>query len=459
MKIKEIYINDFRQFSDFTLNLTYPNGHPKAGAPLEKVCFIGQSGTGKTTLLNLLYILRMPYECDEKLNAEPFDLADNVAYTVSNTHNKNFKIAFKGKHIDLFGLPSDLRPDFFDANATYDEIFSSSKVMPINTRIISQFLKCDDSIGKEKIIYFPALLDYQEKANDTHPPLTSRNIFDFSKKDAKKLWEELMKSFFYIHGRKAMTSKKKTGINDFYYSNIVSDDISAIIDSETFKPDPVSDLISKCINPLIGYFGLRVKSDIEDLELDENGYIKLESTEGQQVPYKRWSSGTRQVILSAVPLYLLKPENSAIFFDEPERSLYPDLQRILINNYQGFTTNSQSFYATHSPIIASSFEPWEIVELKFDKNYKVYREKYYEGENHVDNYTIDPRFLDYDMVLKKVFDMEDTNSDMRYAGLAEYEMLKNQLAQLRKEGKLKTPEGENIFKKFDHLAEKLAVNP
>lgn len=48
MKVKEIYIKDFRQFKDFALDLTYPKGHIKEGQPLDKVCFIGQSGTGKT---------------------------------------------------------------------------------------------------------------------------------------------------------------------------------------------------------------------------------------------------------------------------------------------------------------------------------------------------------------------------------------------------------------------------
>jgi ABC-type lipoprotein export system ATPase subunit len=34
--------------------LTYPEGHEKAGQPLDKVCFIGQSGTGKTSLLKII---------------------------------------------------------------------------------------------------------------------------------------------------------------------------------------------------------------------------------------------------------------------------------------------------------------------------------------------------------------------------------------------------------------------
>lgn len=54
MKISKISIHNYQQFKDFTLDLTYPAGHPKAGQALDKVCFIGQNGTGKTTILNVI---------------------------------------------------------------------------------------------------------------------------------------------------------------------------------------------------------------------------------------------------------------------------------------------------------------------------------------------------------------------------------------------------------------------
>lgn len=54
MKVKELYIKKYHQFEDFRLDLTYPEGHEKAAQPLDKVCFIGQSGTGKTSLLNIM---------------------------------------------------------------------------------------------------------------------------------------------------------------------------------------------------------------------------------------------------------------------------------------------------------------------------------------------------------------------------------------------------------------------
>ena len=54
MKIKYLEIKNYKQFKDLTLDLTYPQGHPKVGEPLDKICIIGQSGTGKTNLLEII---------------------------------------------------------------------------------------------------------------------------------------------------------------------------------------------------------------------------------------------------------------------------------------------------------------------------------------------------------------------------------------------------------------------
>jgi hypothetical protein len=96
--------------------------------------------------------------------------------------------------------------------------------------------------------------------------------------------------------------------------------------------------------------------------------------------------------------------------------------------------NNQVIFATHSPIIASSFEPWEVVELKFDKNNQIYREQYYESENHIDNYFIDPRMLTWTGILTDVFDLkEDSNFSFREKKLMEYATLKAEIKALKDE--------------------------
>ncbi len=58
MKITRIVIPAFQQFTGFDLDLT----DPATGKPLDRVCFIGRNGTGKSTLLRLISVLLRGHE-------------------------------------------------------------------------------------------------------------------------------------------------------------------------------------------------------------------------------------------------------------------------------------------------------------------------------------------------------------------------------------------------------------
>jgi ATPase subunit of ABC transporter with duplicated ATPase domains len=49
-KIRRVRIRGFQQFRDLDLDFT----HPDTGEPVDRICFIGRNGTGKSTLLRLL---------------------------------------------------------------------------------------------------------------------------------------------------------------------------------------------------------------------------------------------------------------------------------------------------------------------------------------------------------------------------------------------------------------------
>jgi ABC-type lipoprotein export system ATPase subunit len=463
MKIKEIYIKDFRQFKDFTLDLTYPAGHAKAGEPLEKVCFIGQSGTGKTTLLNLILLIDQPSNFKRKVGTT--EIINNIGFKTITSKSKECIINFQ-EFLDI-AKPyfAEVSTVYFDSTQHIKDTFNSYDTFSFDTlkdnyeKFIAFVTDKNGNLNlKSKTIFIPANLDYDTPKEQIDLDIRSA-IFDFSERNIFEIWTFLSKKIKEFQEKELQIRQDISRVAETGDITAIQEEIKKL---ETWKAtdfNPVKDIAENCIDKLIHDFGLRVKQDLDIQQKEDIGFIKIEDFSGNEVPVSFWSTGTKQIILTAMALYLIKPQLSTILIDEPERSLYPDLQRTIINYYQGMAKDSQFFYATHSPIIASSFEPWEIVELKFDKDYKVYREKYYEGENHVDNYTIDPRFLDYDMVLKKVFDMEDTNSDMRYAALAEYKMLKNQLDAMKKENQLQTPQAKATFKKFDALAEKLALNP
>lgn len=50
MKISSLHIKVFQQFNDTYLDFTDPN----TGKPVNKICFIGRNGTGKSALLGFI---------------------------------------------------------------------------------------------------------------------------------------------------------------------------------------------------------------------------------------------------------------------------------------------------------------------------------------------------------------------------------------------------------------------
>jgi recombinational DNA repair ATPase RecF len=57
MKISKLHIDSFRHLENLDFDFTYPedfHDESKRGKPLDKICFIGQSATGKTGLLELI---------------------------------------------------------------------------------------------------------------------------------------------------------------------------------------------------------------------------------------------------------------------------------------------------------------------------------------------------------------------------------------------------------------------
>lgn len=49
-RIRKLHLQGVRQFRDVTLDFT----HPETGEALDRICFIGRNGTGKSTVLELL---------------------------------------------------------------------------------------------------------------------------------------------------------------------------------------------------------------------------------------------------------------------------------------------------------------------------------------------------------------------------------------------------------------------
>jgi ABC-type lipoprotein export system ATPase subunit len=441
MKITKIKIEGFHQFKDIEIDLTYPKGHKKAGEPLDKVCIIGQSGTGKTTLLKIIgghtYTIGSLFE---EYRADEFE---NVSVT---RKEKDLEIEVRVGRNEQ----SNKRAYFWQDMQENGQEIEFKKAL-------AKYKKYQGEI-KNQFIYFPAELKYNY-AEKKDVDLSSIKVIDFGEYNLGDVWNIVLAK---IQKYQEAELKIRQEV-----SKIVEDNTTDIkvIQKAVRKLDrwrkkefnPLAALAEECLDPLLKHFSLRVKRDLDIQKKEDLGFIKVEDFKGNTIPQNLLSTGTKQVLFSAIPLYLLKPDGSLILYDEPERSLYPSIQKFIIDFYTSLTTNSQFIFATHSPIIAASFEPWEIVELKFNEKGEVYQDLYYpQGkERHVDNYSIIPSYLTYDLMLNKVFDLTETHSNERSEKITEALMLRNQLIVLKEKGKLDSAQGKRIYHEYRNLANKL----
>ncbi|MEJ7681984.1 MAG: AAA family ATPase [Segetibacter sp.] len=438
MKITKFKINDFHQFKDFELDLTYPSGHEKEGQSMDKVCIIGQSGTGKTTLIELLG-----------------GLSHNLSIILEKYKLKSIEASISISNNDL---------KYVQKISSEGDVYWVSNYLRNNEEIDKdEFFKIDNSYiesVKPNLIYYPAELKHELNETNEIIDFKGRSVVDFSLDKASAIWNLILNDIQTyqekeLEIRQEISRRVENSGSDI---DAIKEAVKTLEEWKQTNFNPIVDLAENCLNPILKRFNLQVKTDLDIKKKDDIGFIKIEDLNKNEIPYGLLSTGTKQVILSALPMYLLKPNQTIICFDEPERSLYPDIQQEVISYYESLTTNCQMFFATHSPIIASSFEPWEIVELKFNEEGKVFQEKYYDEQKgrHVDNYNVDPNYLTIDLILSKIFDLKETHSPIRNEKITEVLMLRNILEKLRSENKTKSNKFKDIYQKYQDLASKLS---
>jgi len=438
-KITYIRLKNFQQFEDLEIDLTIPEGFENAGNPIEKVCFLGQSGTGKTTLLNLIRYFSMSESSKQSFPLLDLDIKTEIEIEYLIPEFVKVSILYKNKKLTyaIKEKLKELSEDEFD-NQLYE------------------FLKQI----KHRLIYFPSdviiKLDTTNNKPDTvkYESLMEDKIFDFTLLNPSYLWEVIADDIKEYNNHFADKSLE-------YTTEIIQNPVNK---NKAFKefnrwvnenPNPIKRLADECLNDFLSKFGVRVKTQLDKTE--NINFITLETNTGKELKLEQWSTGTKQIVMRGMSLYMLKPENSIVLFDEPENSLYPDVQNELVRFFSKMTKNSQLFFATHSPIIASSFEPYEIIELKYDTERYVKQEDYRKDASkprHKENYKFYPKYLRWDSIYTKIFDLENDGSEERVKLLEELAYLDERINYLREEKR--QSELNNTVEEYKKIAEKLA---
>ncbi len=386
MKITEIRIKNYRQFRNFHLSLR----HPVTQAPLEKVCLIGANGTGKSTLLRWLSeILQSAIDAPIKGDFRHWDFASisliggciqlgtESTYFVAQPYKNlisgsstRFMIVYFPASIQTGGQWESLWQT--QTHRLDDQLQSSLESLQLEPeQARDRFILQDNS--HDLIIY--ASPDGSSQLSQELPQTTLNQaiqLFDrmpayhhVSYEDVAGFWNVLIYQIKKRESEKlAFWEAPETQRQEVAKARRMFD---------AAHPEILTEL-AKQWNLILERAGLEF--DLENakipVQLNENllAYIRSRHAPDQPIPYNQLSTGIRNLIFRLGHIYSLyfnrQIDRGFLLIDEPELSLFPDLLYDIIDRYLAITQNTQMFVATHSPIIAGQFEPYERIILKFD---------------------------------------------------------------------------------------------
>jgi predicted ATP-binding protein involved in virulence len=164
-----------------------------------------------------------------------------------------------------------------------------------------------------------------------------------------------------------------TWVNSSQSVKDINSHISSFVDSEVYGNQdqlPKTSINNACkkINETFS----AVEMDVRMIGLKDDGSRRplFVNSSGDKFEITSLSSGEKQLFIRALGIKFLNPKNSIILVDEPEISLHPDWQRLIIKVYESLGNNNQLIIATHSPLVISSAkkESLRILERNKTKN-------------------------------------------------------------------------------------------
>ena len=417
MKIAKIRIKGFQQFKDIELDFT----HPKTGEPLDKICFIGSNGTGKSTILNFIHGFLF------RRALHPFYTALNPTEVPSFTSNVSYKIDIIMANNEKYSWvhpKGNIRRDIvftekeyndwskdnnpLDNEYTLDSVDNLNK--PDTDELFNSFKL--NSNSSDLIINIPSETKENRYVQINDVPITNLNesiglinnfplIHEVSSEKIEDFWKVLI----------ALIKKRENERIAFETAsqNIDKSKRQLIEEFDKIYPE-IMDKLSEIWNKILAKANLELDTEgvRNPIQLTDNlyAYIRTKDTK-ERISYNRLSTGIRNFIFKIGHIYSLyfnrEIKRGFLLIDEPENSLYPDFLFDLMEIYDEIVkdkngeNNTQMFFATHNPIVAAQFEPHEriILEWHSDGSVKAHKGTAPAGDDPND-------LLEYDFALKNL---------------------------------------------------------
>jgi|SRR5579863_775479 len=392
MKISKIYIKNFDQFQDVELNFT----NPLTEKPLDKICFIGSNGTGKSKILKLinwffnvaLTSLRKPRQFFPKLSENP---RSKIIFTIVHK-TQRFAILYFQEEVIIFNISKlgkadeeNLINELVSSNTIADIVkvgnYKNLTESTLNESLLNELLLQNNS--KDLLIYSPdeSRHNYYSEIDDVPKTNVSDALELFqslpffaqvSSETVDIFWKVLVYNLKKRDDEREKFERQTENLNK----------TKAQLIEEFDKANPkILDVIAKIWNKILAKAGLEfdVAGASNPIQLTDNlkAYIRLKHSK-QVIPYSELSTGIRNFIFRighVGSLYFNREiERGFMLIDEPENGLFPDFLFELMETYQKIIVdknnknNTQMFFATHNPIIAAQFEPYERIILDWKED-------------------------------------------------------------------------------------------
>ena len=301
--------------------------------------FTGNIGTGKTTLLKLIWFL-----------------------TSGNLHRVISEIPFEFVSIRTseFSLSMKVRsnPDQVECVWKFDRETEKSEVLPLRSvqREFSKSVILEEENSVRELNGKTAEAMQSSLFFPTFRRMERHFGWDILGKPLSQLANELsigdhkLIAAVSTYDISDLLRKKKNEITNG--KNVIDFEYETLVERWEY----LDALVKEIYEPY--YDGIRITDDIVlGVDKGEAGnYIHLTDTikAGNIIPSANLSSGEKQLL--GFLCYNAFSDAERIFIDEPELSLHPDWQRLIIPmlSYQG--TEKQFFMASHSPFIGRRYE-------------------------------------------------------------------------------------------------------
>lgn len=363
MKISKLHIDQFRHLENLEFDFTYQSGERK-GQPLDKICFIGQSASGKTSLLELI---KEQFSFINNLFIDGEFYSDAIGTKSINGLIKfdlvNYFIELNNKNLNIDGIIYTNKEPIIGELTVKGELFKN----PDEKKRIFYFKA--NIISEQNINFFSTnpielIEKYHNQIEDTARYFKFEHNGEFIFNDqinTSILLQLLNDNLIY---RKKFTQK----MSELIHQGLIADPKKLGLEFDKWQKDnpKVLELFAKEFNTMLEKLNL----EVDLINTEYSIPLKNKRTE-KIIPFQSTSTGTKQLLFTSLPLYSLETTDSIILIDEPERSLYPDMQMDLMDHYQRLAPEAQFIVATHSPFITASFEADERFVLYFDEEGKV----------------------------------------------------------------------------------------